>query len=204
MSHGKDTSDRSLIGSAWRILAWALVLAAATRLVYKLPSEWWWVSRVGASWLAGAFAIGATTRRPVRGALLGAFLLVAAVLWYYAILGFVQHAYEASPFGLAWLLPAVPGGLAFGALGALWRSGRAPLLAASLLAATFAGEAVIAFAARHSESRGPVLLLTAVMLPLLLVRGADRRVAALALAGAFTVAAVAGETAVLVVTGYAS
>jgi hypothetical protein len=101
-------------------------------------------------------------------------------------------------------VPALPGGLAFGALGALWRRGRAPELAVSLLAATFAGEAVIAFATRHYEASGPALMLVAVALPLFLVNDASRRTAALALAGTFTVAAVAVEVAVLVVTGYAS
>src|SRR5207248_1226494 len=157
MSHGKDTIDRSLIGSLWRVLAWALLLAAATRLAYRLPAEWRWLPAVGAPWLAAAFAIGATVRRPRAGAARGALLLVAAVLFYYAILGFVEHNYEGSPFGLAWLVPAVPGGAAFGALGALWRSGRAAVLSTALLAASFAGEALIALLARHGTTRGPVL-----------------------------------------------
>jgi hypothetical protein len=99
-----------------------IVLGAGTRFVYELPREWWWLARVGGPWLAFAFGTGLTTRKAVNGAVAGCACLVTATLVYYGIMGLLQHAYETSPLGLAWLFVAVPTGLGFGALGAAARS----------------------------------------------------------------------------------
>lgn len=111
----------------WRLVLFAvaagLELGVATRFVYELPREWWWLARVGGPWLATAFVVGCVTRRVRMAAALGCICLVAATLIYYAILGLIQHGYHLSPIGLGWLVVAVPAGLAFGALGSVaWRS----------------------------------------------------------------------------------
>ena len=122
-----------------------LALGVATRFVYQLPHEWWWLARIGGPWLVVAFAVGCATRRVRWAALAGGICLVSATLVYYAILAFVQHGYHLSPIGLGWLVVAVPAGLAFGALGSVaWRS---PLrgLAVAGLAVCSAAETALRF-----------------------------------------------------------
>jgi hypothetical protein len=184
-------------------VAGGLVLGVATRFVYELPHEWHWLAKVGVPWLAAAFAIGALARRASRGAILGATALVAATLVYYAILGLVQHAYEVSPVGLGWLVVAVPGGAAFGALGALYASGRARVLATSVLAASFGGEAVLfALLVHHAGRAGTYLLAAAMALPFLLLRRWRERGLALCGTAVLAGAAVVAEGGVFVVTRY--
>jgi hypothetical protein len=180
-----------------------LVLGVATRFVYELPREWHWLAKVGVPWLAAAFLVGALARRPGRGAGFGAAALVAATLVYYAILGLVQHAYEVSPVGLGWLVVALPGGAAFGALGALYASGRARVLTTSALAASFGGEAVLfALLVHHPGRAGTYLLAAAMALPFLLLRRARERLLALGAGMLLAGAAVVAEGGVFVVTRY--
>jgi Family of unknown function (DUF6518) len=180
-----------------------LVLGVATGFVYELPREWHWLAKVGVPWLAAAFFAGALARRPGRGAAFGAAALVTATLVYYAILGLVQHAYEVSPVGLGWIVVAVPGGAAFGALGALYASGRARVLATSVLAASFGGEAVLfALLVHHPGRAGTYLLAAAMALPFLLLRLARERLLALGAAMVLAGAAVVAEGSVFVVTRY--
>ena len=180
-----------------------LVLGVATRLVYELPREWHWLAKVGVPWLAAAFLVGALARRPWRGAVLGATALVAATLVYYAILGLVQHAYEVSPVGLGWLLVAVPGGAGFGALGALWASGRWRVVGVAVLAASFGGEAALFALLVPGPGRpGTYLLAAAMAVPFLLLRRARERLAALAAGALLAGAAVVAEGGVFVVTRY--
>jgi uncharacterized protein DUF6518 len=180
-----------------------LALGVATRFVYELPREWHWLAKVGVPWLAAAFLVGALARRPARGAAFGAAALVAATVVYYAILGLVQHAYEVSPVGLGWLVVAVPGGAAFGALGALWASGRARVLAVSVLAASFGGEALLFALLVPGPGRpGTYLLAAAMAVPFLLLRRARDRVVALGAGALLAGAAVVAEGGVFVVTRY--
>jgi hypothetical protein len=184
-------------------VAAGLVLGVVTRFVYELPREWHWLAKVGVPWLAAAFFVGALTRRPGRGAALGAAALVAATLVYYAILGLVQHAYEVSPVGLGWLVVAVPGGAAFGALGALWASGRARVLAAAVLAAALGGEAVLFALLVPGPGRpGTYLLAAAIAVPFVLLRRARERLLAVCAAALLAGAAVVAEGGVFVVTRY--
>jgi hypothetical protein len=188
-----------------RALIAGLALGVVTRFAYHLPEDWWWLARVGAPWLAVAFAVGASTPRLRAGAARGAVSLVVAILEYYAILGLIQHAYDHSPLGLWWLAAAVPGGAAYGALGALWRAGRHDVLAAAVLSASLAGEALI-FVLLRSDGRlaGPALFALAAALPVLLVRDGHRRVRVAALATVLTLAAVVAEVVVIRATGYVS
>lgn len=183
-------------------LALGVGLGAVTRFAYDLPGEWHWVAKVGVPWLAVGFAAGAAVRRPRAGALLGALALVTAVLVYYAIMGLYQDAYGRSPLGLWWLAVAVPGGLAFGGLGALWRSGRAPVLAPAAMGACFAGEALLfAFASPHSTGAVPVLAAAALLVPLALLPRANL-LRGLSLTAALVGAAAFAEGAVFAATGY--
>jgi hypothetical protein len=188
-------------------LAFALVAGAAlgivTRFVYKLPHEWWWLAKVGVPWLAAAFAVGALTAHTRRGALYGAASLVSATLVYYAILALVQHAYHVSVLGLGWLWIAVPGGAAFGALGSLWRGGRARVLAVGVLAAAFAGEALLfGLLVRHHGRAGTWLMAVAIAVPLILLHARSERMRAVVLAAALAGAALVAEGGVFVVTRY--
>jgi hypothetical protein len=184
-------------------VAAGLVLGVATRLTYDLPREWHWLAKVGVPWLAAAFFAGALARRPARGAALGAAALVSATLVYYAILGLVQHAYEVSPVGLGWLVVALPGGAAFGALGALWAAGRARVVAVAVLAASFGGEAMLFALLVPGPGRpGTYLLAAAMATPFLLLRRARERVAAVCAAALLAGAAVVAEGGVFVVTRY--
>ena len=184
-----------------RSLAAGILLGVGTRYAHDLPPEWHWLAKVGVPWLAVAFAVGAGRRAPVSGALQGALSLVIAILVYYGIR--THH----SPLGLWWLVAAVPGGLAFGALGALWRSRRADVLAASIVSASLAAEAVI-FALFRSGGddalAAPVLFAAAAGALVALVRRGRRRAGAVALACALTAVAIAAEAFVMRATGYVS
>jgi hypothetical protein len=195
--------NRSRLDTLGFALGAGAALGIATRLVYQLPHEWWWLAKVGMPWLALAFAVGAACSRTRRGALHGAASLVSATLVYYAILALVQHAYEVSPLGLGWLWIAVPGGAAFGALGSLWRTGRARVLAIGVLAASFAGEALLFGLLVHHHGRaGTWLLAVAIAVPLAMLPGRGERARAAVLAASLTGAALVAEGGVLVVTGY--
>lgn len=186
-------------------IAAGLALGVATRLVYELPYEWHWLAKVGVPWLAAAFLVGALARRAGRGAAFGAAALAAATVVYYlpSILGYGRFSYEANPVGLGWLAIAVPGGAAFGALGALWASGRARVAAVSMLAASFGGEAVLfALFVHHPGRAGTYLLAAAMATPFLLLHRADERAAALCAGALLAGAAVMAEGGVFVVTRY--
>lgn len=203
MSAARLYSRRPPLDSFAFALAAGALLGVATRLVYELPHEWWWLAKVGMPWLATAFAVATVTARPRRGALLGAAALVAATLVYYAILGLVQHRYWVSPLGLGWLWVAVPGGALFGALGAAWRGGRLPVLSVAVLTASFAGEGLLfGLLVHHPGQAGTWLVAVALALPVAMLRGVSERVRALALAGVLAGAAIAAEGAVLVATSY--
>jgi Family of unknown function (DUF6518) len=191
--------------SFFTAVAAGLALGIATRFVYELPREWHWLARVGVPWLAAAFLAGALARRPGRGAAFGAAALVAATVVYYlpSILGYGRFSYEANPVGLGWLAIAVPGGACFGALGALWASGRARVLAVSVLAASFGGEALLFALLVPAPGRpGTYLLAAAMAVPFLLLRRTWERVAALCAAALLAGAAVVAEGGVFVVTRY--
>jgi hypothetical protein len=127
----------------------------------------------------------------------------APTLIYYAILAFVQHAYEVSPVGLGWLLVAVPGGALFGALGALYASGRAPVVATSVLAASFGGEALLfALLVRSPGRAGTYLAAAAMALPFLMLRRWRERGLAVCAASVLAGVAVVAEGGVFVVTRY--
>ena len=178
-----------------------VALALLTRANRHLPGDMTWVRAVGVPWLAVAFAAAAGTARVRRGVFLGAMSLVVAILVYYAVLAFVQGAYDRSPLGVAWLLVAVPAGALFGALGSVWASGRARVPIAALLTACFAGEAII-FAGLFNAAAAPFLIAAAVMLPLVLVRGPAHQARALALAVPLVAVAIVAEAGILAATGY--
>ena len=184
-------------------IAIGLVLGVATRYVYELPREWHWLAKVGVPWLAAAFAAGALARRPGRGALNGAAALVSATLIYYAILALVQHAYYVSALGMGWIAVAVPGGAAFGALGASFARGRARVFAASVLAGSFAGEAVLfALLVHHPGRAGTYLLAVAMALPFLLLRRARERLQSVVTTAFVAGVALVVEGGVFAVTRY--
>jgi hypothetical protein len=176
-----------------------LVLGLATRLVYELPREWWWLAKVGGPWLAVAFGSGLTLRKPRNGALAGGVCPVVATLVYYSIM-LLQHTYEASPLGLAWLLVAVPAGLVFGALGSAARNPSVRIPAAATLSAAFAAEAVLT-ADRSSVGPG-ALLVAALVMPLALGRSHREQGLAFGWVAALTVVAAGAGGVVLGLTGY--
>ncbi|HKP90922.1 MAG TPA: DUF6518 family protein [Thermoleophilaceae bacterium] len=182
-----------------------LVLGLATRYVWELPREWHWLAKVGVPWLAAAFAVGALTREPRRGAVNGAAALVAAVVVYYlpAILGLTHTSYASNPVGLGWIGVGAPGGALFGALGALYAAGRARVVATTVLAAALGGEAILFALLVPSPGRpGTYLLAAAIAVPFLLLRRARERALAVCGTALLAGAAVVAEGGVFAVTRY--
>ncbi|MFL5841885.1 MAG: DUF6518 family protein [Thermoleophilaceae bacterium] len=177
-----------------------LLLGLATRLVYELPREWWWLAKIGGPWLAVAFTVGLTVRRPLDGALIGAVCLVTAILIYYAIMGLLQHAYDASPLGLAWLFIAVPAGLAFGALGATVRRPGLRVPASAMLSAAFVAEALLT--ADRSRAGTAALLAGGLVVPLVTGRSYREQALTFGWTAALGGVAVAAGGVVFGLTGY--
>jgi hypothetical protein len=185
----------------WRAMLFATALAVVTRYGDHLPGHFEWLRKVGVPWLAVAFAAATGVRRIRTGALLGAFTLVVAIAAYYALLAFVQGAYDRSPVGVGWFWIAVPAGAAFGALGARWSQGEERVLIAALMTACFAGEALL-FRGLVDARATPYLLTAAAVMPLVLVSRPADRLRALALAGPLVGVAVLSEVYVFLTTGY--
>ena len=183
-----------------RPLLAGILLGVGTRFAHDLPSEWHWLAKVGAPWLVVAFVVGAGRRSVARGAFDGACSLVLAIVVYYGI----RHHH--SPLGLWWLVAAAPGGLAFGALGALWRTRRADVLAASIVSASLAAEALLfaLFMGDDDALAAPVLIASAAGALAALVPGGRRRTEAVALACVLTTVAIIAEVVVIRATGYVS
>jgi hypothetical protein len=183
-----------------RALLAGILLGVGTRYAHDLPPEWHWLAKVGVPWLLVAFIVGAGRRDAARAALDGALSLVIAIVVYYGI----RHHH--SPLGLWWLIAAVPGGLAFGALGALWRSRRADLVAAAIVSASLAAEALLfaLFMGDDDALAAPVLFAAAAGSLVALVQGGRRRATAVALTCTFTAVAIVAEVVVIRATGYVS
>jgi hypothetical protein len=143
---------------------------------------------VGA-WLAVAFAVGATGRTVLLGALRGLVALLAAVAAYYLLIRFLGEGIR--PIGAAhaatvWGLVAAIAGPALGAAGATWRHGRGwpRAISASLLAAAFVAEGIAFGSARLlpwddlAGDPGAVFLvveaLVGLVLPAILLRRGER------------------------------
>ena len=117
---------------------------------------------LGGPWFIVAFAVGATARRPVTGAIGGGVALVVSVAVYYALMLAVERRTGrgyAMSMTILWGAAAVPCGLLFGAAGALWRDRREDLRAAglALLGGALAGEALLLLARGGPNSGGWVL-----------------------------------------------
>jgi hypothetical protein len=188
----------------YRPLVAGFLLGVVTRLSHDLPPEWQWLAKVGVPWLVVAFAIGALARGHGRGALHGAICLVVAILVYYALPDVLHRPYY-TPLGLWWLLIAAPGGALFGALGATWRSGRAVVPIAALLAGALVAEAIV-FALWRFDAplAGPALLALAAGLVATLVHGSAARMRAIGLAAVLTFVALAAEVVLIRAAGYVS
>jgi hypothetical protein len=188
------------IGDVRRAVLFGVALALVTRYCRHIPGDFAWVQRVGVPWLAVGFATAIGIRRPRRGALLGCLALVVAILAYYADAS-AHGVYDRSPLGITWLVIAVPGGAAFGALGSLWTTGRHRIAIAALLSACFAGEAIL-FHRFADPAATPWLMAAAALLPLALLRGTGARLRALALAVPLVALAIVAEGSVFLTTGY--
>jgi hypothetical protein len=171
-----------------------LALGVATWLTSALPGDLPFLAKLGAPWLAVAFALGAWTRDPVRGAFNGAIALVLATGAYYAM-RYWAGEYGRSPIGVWWVLVAVPGGMVFGAAGSAWRygSGVARWLAVGVLLGALGGEGLYFVLRGGAPSLAIGELAVAAVLPLVLLSGRRDRVAAVAAAA---ILAVVGAVAV--------
>ena len=186
-----------------RSLLIGTAVGAATRLVYLGPPDLMWLHKLGVPWLAAAFFVGMLRPSLRSGALHGAAALVAAVLVYYAMPVVVQGApFANSKIGLAWLWVAVPGGAAFGLLGAGWKAHeRWRLPTTALLVGAFLGEALLWYGRERPHVALAELCAAALLLGLLLPRNAQRLSAAAAALAIALMAAVA-ELGVYVGLGY--
>ena len=181
-----------------RSLLLGAVLGLGTRFAHHGPSELLWLHKVGVPWLAAAFVAGALRPAWRSGAVHGALALVMAVVVYYE----APVADPRSHIGLGWIWIALPGGAAFGALGAAWRGHeRWRLPAAAVLTGAFLGEAMIWYARGRPQVALAEYLAAAVVLGVLLPRNAQRATAAVA-AGVIAIAAAASEVAVYLSLGY--
>ena len=176
------------------------VVGVATRLVHHSPDVAF-IHKLGAPWLAAAFAAGALARCPGRGASHGAVALVVAVLVYYGIPE-VSGVDANSRVSIGWIWIAVPAGAVFGAAGAVWRAGgRWARAAATLLVAAFLGEAAIWFGRAHSPAFTLEVAAAGALLAVLLRRNTERLAVAVT-AGMLAVIAAATEVAVYLSLGY--
>ena len=188
----------------YRPLVAGFALGVVTRLAHDLPFEWQWLAKVGVPWLVVAFAVGALARGVGRGAFHGAICLAVAILAYYALPDVLGRSYY-TPLGLWWLLIAAPGGALFGALGAVWRSGRAVVPIAALLVGALVAEAILFALWRFDDPlAGPVLIGLAAGLVAALVHGPAARMRAVGLAVLLTVVALAAEVVLIRAAGYVS
>lgn len=103
------------------------------------------LANAASPWLVTAFAAGGIARDRSRGATSGALALSVAVATYYG--GLAIRSVAPGDLGVvsaAWIGVAVIAGLAFGAAGGAWRSGRSPI-AVAVLAGALLAEAAYRF-----------------------------------------------------------
>jgi hypothetical protein len=115
-------------------------------------------------------------------------------------MGLLQHDYDESPLGLAWLFIAVPAGLVFGALGAAIRRPGLRIPAAAMLSATFVAEALLT--ADRSRVAAGSLLVGALLVPLVTGRSYREQVLTFGWTAALGGVAVAAGGVVFGLTGY--
>lgn len=144
------------------------------------------LANMGWPWLIVAFMIGAMSRRPLAGAVLGAMALLVAVGTYYLAMWSVDYGMSSSDiksigvpdFARFWLVLALLAGPVFGAAGGLWRTSIGWIRPASvaLLSGALLGEtgADIVIPLRYAEAAHLLAVVIAVGLPLVLVTGIQR------------------------------
>ncbi len=175
-----------------------LVLAFGTRGLYWLPGDAYWLATLATPWAAAAVLAGSLTPRWRAGAVAGVVALCVAVLVYYAILGLLERNYGASPFGLAWLLAAMPTGALGGAVGALARAHRGPgfRLAIAGVGGASAGELALRATASGRTAELAVLVGMAMLMVAAAAVTAARRGEALAVLGVAALLALATPGAI--------
>jgi hypothetical protein len=171
------------LGVAARYAAGAGLIARAGPIAEPVGKLGPWLIALGAPWLAVAWALGALARRVDAGAIAGALALAGGTGAWYAFtvweLGRTALGY-ALPVSMAWAAAALVAGAAFGAAGALWRSGETDLaraLGAAVLAACLIGEAVLLETTWGGRAARAVLtaeLLVGLAVPVVLLRGRRR------------------------------
>lgn len=144
----------------------------------------WWIGMLGnliALWLFVSFIAGAAGRGLWAGAARGAVALLATVVPHHVLhAGADVGSGHMLSIGTIWVVAAIPAGVLFGFLGALWRRGRTDFTAGAVgvLCAGLAGEGIYAMvevwapAIRLMLALEPLL---AVWLPLVLLQSWRRR-----------------------------
>ena len=144
------------------------------------------------AWLVAAALAGLTMAAPARAALMGAAVLTAANLAYYAWIVATEPGTD--PAGVAgpperWFALGGAGGAVFGALGFAWRAGgpRVRVAAALVVAGLLVADAITGV--REGATGDAVGLVAGLALPIASARDAPLRI--LAAASVLVIAAVA-------------
>jgi hypothetical protein len=190
-SHGNaiaDSSHSSLAATNSDVRRWLVVAAVGlgvgiATMVLQTSLDAPWASLVNAAspWLAPAFAVGVMWRRVSAAALAGLITCLLELLGYYATA--LARGYSASPTELwFWGGCAIVGGPVLGAAGWAWWRGPNRLrgLGASVLAAAFIAEAVVAYGWRLHDTSSAILFAAigvAAVAPLGVHRRQCRRIA---------------------------
>ena len=152
-----------------------------------VPRGLGWVGNLGAIWLACAFVAGALVATTTRSAVAaGSCTLAIATFVHYWSLRVAMDGLGADLLRFPvpqWLLVGIVLGGAFGALGRAWRTGRGQVAVASVMGAVFGAEAlylIVAASPNALRLAVPLELVCLLVLPVLLVASARRRLASLA------------------------
>jgi hypothetical protein len=197
------TADASAPEATWALVSapvLGVLVGTLTLLAHEhLPHGIDLLGNSAALWAAVAFLAGRRARTPGAGALAGGLALIATAVAYYAALWLFAGRGDDPHVERIWLTAAVVAGPVYGLLGAWSAQSRAPwhAVAAAVLGATFAGEAI---ALSRIDGVRPVLVVElwfGLMLPFAFAR---TRAEAEAILGWLVGALLAGSA--LAVAGY--
>jgi hypothetical protein len=193
-----------VLGVAARLAAGAGLIAFAGPVAEPAGQLGRWVIALGAPWLAVAWALGALARRPALGAVAGAVALTGGTgAWYVLSVSTGASLHYALPVAVGWSAASVASGLAFGAAGALWRTGatvRTRALGLAVLAGCLIGEVALLVTVWNGRAARAVLaveLAVGVASPFVLARRRGRELPlALAMTVVVALLAAGAESAV--------
>jgi hypothetical protein len=149
-----------------------------------LPDGWSQAANAISPWLLVAFALGAAMPDRRWAAVAGVAALLLSLVGYYLMIE-LRYGYGGSRGSLLlWGTGALVGGTVFGVAGHWWRTGRAWQQAAAIgvLAAVFVAEGVYQIRIQPDAAIGAGFIVVGLVVPLVLGRSREERVAGYAAA----------------------